>query len=172
MSNQKIEEVISNAYVYVEGEQKLEERTNALDFIAHLRANEMEIPLLDPAGGMIDVGYKGEGVITMELEAPGTGDTALVSFISIPSAWTKPDAQADERFKEIVWEHLRHCEINDCGDCSPGLSLTIFGKQFDNICKSSLMFDNPAGEALECAKKAVDARINEINDKACHGENA
>ena len=75
MSKQKIEEAITNAYVYVEGEQKLEERANALDFIAHLRANEMEIPLLDPAGDMIDVGYKGEGIITMELEAPGTGDT-------------------------------------------------------------------------------------------------
>jgi len=163
MSNQKIEEVISNAYVYVEGEQKLEERTNALDFIAHLRAHEMEIPLLDPAGGMIDVGYKGEGVITIELEAPGTGDTALVTFFKVPAVWTVPDAQADEGFKEIVWEHLRPCEITDCGDCSPGLSFTIFGKKFENICKSSLMFDNPVGDALECAKKVVDARISEIN---------
>ena len=160
MSKQKIEKVIANAYVYVEGEQKLEERANALDFIVHLRANEMEIPFINPAGDMVDIEHKGEVVVTMELEAPGTGDTALVLFFNIPNAWTHPDAPVDECFKEIVWEHMRDCE--NCGDCAPGISVTVFGKPSENICKSSLMFDNPAGDVLECVKKLVDARIHEI----------
>jgi len=85
----------------------------------------------------------------------------MVLFFNIPSAWTQPDAKADEHFKEIVYEHLRNC-----GDCGLGRSFTIFGKKFENICKSSLMFDNPVGDALECAKKVVDARICEINNPA------
>jgi len=164
MSKQKIEEVIGNAYVYVEGEQKLEELENALGFIAHLRANEIEIPDIDPAGEMFDLTYKGGHICTMELEAPGTGDTALVTFINIPGEWTKADAQADERLKHATWENLRGCRQDECGgDCNPGSTLTVFGKTFSNICSgSSIMFDNPSDDSLECAKNMIDARVKEI----------
>jgi len=42
--------------VYVEDEQKLEERANALDFIVNLRANE--ISFINPAGDVLECAKK------------------------------------------------------------------------------------------------------------------
>ena len=60
MSKRKIEDVINESFVFVEGEQKLEERANALDFIAHLRASNAEIPLEEAGNLSWPVKYKGE----------------------------------------------------------------------------------------------------------------
>ena len=165
MSKKTIEEVIGNAFVYVEGEQKLEERVNALDFIAHLRANEMDIPLSEGEEGfMWQITYKGQPVCYLEIEVPGTGDTALIIISDVmPASWVNgADLPMDERIKEAAWGNLRPCTSCGC-DSGPGVTMNLLGKQIDKLCTSALMFDNPGGAALECVKKMVDARKKDID---------
>ena len=72
------------------------------------------------------------------------------------------DFLVDERIKEIAWANLRTC-VTDCGRaCKPGRCKKVLGKEFNNLCVSALMFDSPDIETLECVKKMVDARINDI----------
>ena len=167
MSKRKIEDIINDAFVFVEGEQKLEERANALDFIAHLRESEIEVPLGEGIGEAI---YKGEVVCYVGIESPGTGDTALIIFNDqVPGTWvtwgehsTQPE-NVPEHIKKIVWENVKTCDIENCGgDCKPGMRKKVLGKEFDSLCVSSLMFDNPSGDALECVKLMVDARKRDI----------
>jgi hypothetical protein len=76
------------------------------------------------------------------------------------------DTLRGESVKEIAWEN-----VDICGKCSPGslcfggICKTIFGKTFDNVCRTTFRFDNPSCEAVECAKRLVEIRINNIHEK-------
>jgi len=41
-------------------------------------------------------------------------------------------------------------------------ALVILSKEFDNVCCSSIAFSNPDAAALDCAKKLVDYKRQEI----------
>ena len=77
------------------------------------------------------------------------------------SAWYT-NVPLDERMKEIAWKHVDFC--GKCGGCGhPGGSRkTIFGKDFDNVCITTMKFINPDAEALACVKKMVELRKNDI----------
>ncbi|MCL2388253.1 MAG: hypothetical protein FWC89_12020 [Defluviitaleaceae bacterium] len=71
------------------------------------------------------------------------------------------ESEIDEQSKGIAWENI--CTCGNCGsDCAPGRRAVIFGKTFENCCTSSLMFINPSGDSLECLKKLIDIRKNDI----------
>ncbi len=38
----------------------------------------------------------------------------------------------------------------------------ILGKEFNNLCNSAMAFTDPDVEAMECAKRMVGIRINDI----------
>ncbi|MHB8963489.1 MAG: hypothetical protein ACYC5K_10090, partial [Saccharofermentanales bacterium] len=56
------------------------------------------------------------------------------------------DPSLDEQTKEIAWKHVDVC--GNCGSCkNPGGShKTIFGKDFDNVCITTMRFNNPDTE--------------------------
>ena len=68
----------------------------------------------------------------------------------------------DEHIKEIAWKNVDICA--NCGSCKSqdGTRKTIFGKEFDNVCRTTMRFDNPDSEAVECMKKMVEIRKNDI----------
>ena len=72
------------------------------------------------------------------------------------------DFFVDERIKEIAWANLRTCVVDCGGACKPGRRKRVLGKEFNNLCFSALMFDSPNSETLECVKRMVDARVNDI----------
>ena len=66
-----------------------------------------------------------------------------------------------ERMKEFAWACVNICTTGHC-DSSPGVCKTIFGKVINNVCISALAFTDPHAETLECVKKILLMRKNEI----------
>jgi hypothetical protein len=59
--------------------------------------------------------------------------------------------------KEIFWKNIDFCR--DCGGCSiKETSKMIFGKEINNICRTTFKFINPGIEELECMKKMVEIK--------------
>lgn len=146
MSKKRIEDVISETL-------KGNAQTNALHFVSFLRENE--IPL-EESENYWEVKYKDKGICFIWIDGSDNK----------PGPWTiwsngeYEDYPMVEHIKEIAWANVNPCE--SCGgDCSPGSSKTIFGKNFDNLCNSVLAFTNPGSKAVECVKKLVEIRIRE-----------
>ena len=69
----------------------------------------------------------------------------------------------DKQTREIAWEH-----VDECAKCSPnspcfgGRAQTLFGKTIDHVCRTQMIFINPDVEALQCLKKLVAIRQEDI----------
>lgn len=149
MSQRIIEDVIKDT---LSGDTQ----KNALELIAHLRTDK------EP----------GKFSITMYDKNNESGwNVANLGFIIIsgsddfPGPWTmwvgtnKLDKHAefpvDEHIKEFAWSHVSPC--GSCGGkCSPGTSVRIFGKYFENVCQSNLIFVNPDANTVDYMKKIID----------------
>ena len=160
MPDQKIENFINE--VLTGDAQK-----NALDFITYLRASEMLFE-------------KGKGYWEDKLYWLIKHKNEYVCFILVnssedktePEGWTiwSDDSGSnwfenyplDGHMKEIAWKNVDIC--GNCGGCNtPGGSRkTVFGKEFNNVCRTTMRFTNPDAEALECLKKIVEIRKNDI----------
>jgi len=64
----------------------------------------------------------------------------------------------------IVWENVEYC--TKCNACR-GDRMTIFGKEFDNVC-GRIHFINPDAKAIECIKQLIPMRKNAINEERAH----
>ena len=155
MSKKRIEDVINNVL-------KGDPQKNALDFIAHLRADEKS----------------GDFSIEMHDEKDESGwSVSNLGFIVIngsddfPGPWTMwlevnnigehSEAPVDEHIKEFAWAHVSPC--GSCGgDCSPGTSTKVFGRGFENVCQHNLMFVNPDADAVGRMKAIIDIKKNDI----------
>jgi hypothetical protein len=135
---------------------------NALDFVAYLRANEIEIPPNEPDGDFWNASYKGEGVCVINLPAVYENHVGFDTFINdLPDAW-KNSPDMDERTKEIVWANVRPHDPTCHGKCSPGSRKIIFGKVFDNLCGSFLGIYSPNAETVDCMKKIIGGLKSDI----------
>ena len=143
---------------------------NALHFVKYLRTNDV---VFERGKGYWEdkpywmITYKDEYVCFIFIHG------SPVKYIDEPEGWILwsddsdlnwyADAPIGERAKEIAWEN-----VDICGKCSPsspcysGSRKTIFGKEFDNVCRTTFRFDNPDSEAVECVKKLLELRKNDI----------
>ena len=152
MSEQKVYDEINE---FLTGETL----KNALDFMAFLKENEMI------AGGHHgEVSYKNNSMCFLYF---GTG-------LEFPAPWTVyiegdynaiyNDFAVDERVKEIAWANIHSC--GSCGGCRPGKTVSIFGKEFKNVCcNAQLAFCKPVIETLDCIEKILKMRKREILEK-------
>ncbi len=159
MAKKRIEEVINTVL-------KGDAQQNALDFVAYLR--DSEIPI-EESESYWEIRYMDECVCFIwingsdDLPGPWT-----IWSAQIPGTWAAwgdyeyIDFPLDERIKETAWKNVNVC--GNCGDCSNvgGIRKTVLGKEFDNLCNSTMAFTNPDAEALKCAKKMVEIRKNDI----------
>lgn len=164
MAGQPIETVINSLL-------KDNARTNALDFIAHLRG--YGIPL-EESDGYWEIKYRDRCVCFILItggdekpgpwtiwsdQEPGTWITWQVDAVHTGTERKVP--QVDEQVRKTVFENVNFCA--SCGgDCSPGTGKTILGQPFDHVCGSALAFTDPDADMLHCAKKMVDARVQDI----------
>ena len=141
------------------------QKKNALDFITYLRKNDM---LFEKAGGYwvdklywyIKYNEKYVCYILISSEEEPSPDPWIIWSDDSGSNWYK-DVLLDEHMKEIFWENIDFC--GNCGGCSvKGTNKTIFGKIFDNVCRTTFKFIDPDIEVLECMKKMVDIRKKDI----------
>ena len=143
---------------------------NALDFVAYLRENE--IPL-EESDNLWSVQYKDEYMCFILIDgsdnAPGPW---TIWSEQVPGTWVTwsdddcggeyVDFPLDDHIKEIALANINIC--GSCGgSCSPGRRKRVLGKEFDNVCNSAIAFTNPDAAALECAKRMIDARKDDIN---------
>lgn len=164
MSNQKIENFIGE--VLTRDTQK-----NASDFFAYLMESEVQFERgkgywADKLYWMIK--YKNEYVCFVLInggEDKTEPDGWVIWSDDSGSAWFEDSSLLDEHTKEIAWKHIDIC--GNCGGCkNPGGShKTIFGKGFDNVCITTMRFDNPDTGTVECVKKLVELRKKDIQRK-------
>jgi hypothetical protein len=162
------EEIIKNHIVDV---LTRESQKNALDFVAYLRVQEM---LFEKGTGYWEdkrywmIKYKDEYVCFILVNGYGS-----VRHQDEPEGWIIwsddrgkvdwfADSPLDEHTKEIAWANVDFC--GHCGgSCDGGFHKTIFGKEFDSVCNTTFRFDNPDAETVECLKKLVKLRKNDID---------
>jgi hypothetical protein len=140
----------------------------ALDFVAYLRANNMQFERgtgywADKRYWMIK--YQDEYVCFILVNGFGavrdkTEPEGLIIWSDDSGSNWFEGFSLDEQIKEIAWENVDLCA--KCGSCSGGTRKTIFGKEFDKICRTTFRFNNPDVQVLKCVKKMVEIRKNDI----------
>jgi len=115
-------------------------RSNALEFAAFLRANEI-VYVRPDTGYWADKIYficnhKDQSVCYISINEH-EDNTWYVTGDDSGDTWYE-DVILDERIKEIAWQNIDICkDYNACRSCgNPGKMSrkTIFGKEFDNVC--------------------------------------
>jgi len=159
MSEQKIEDTINE--VLINAAQK-----NALDFADYLHNNNMVF--VRGQGYWEDkyywlIKYNDEYVCFILIGGERGKDNSWTIWSDDSGSMCFEDYSLDEHTKKIAYANVDFC--GNCGRCDGGTSKTIFGKPFDNVCRTVFRFDNPNYEAVECAKKLVEIRINDILGK-------
>ena len=67
-----------------------------------------------------------------------------------------------DKFEKIIWSNVEMC--NNClpnGQCTPGHSINILGKEYKNVCRAP-RFKNPGINEINCIKKIFEYRKNII----------
>jgi len=149
----KIEDIICDV---LSGDAK----ENALEFVAYLRENKLN-PLWSATNAW-KVNYKTYTVCFIRLH--GTADYHSLekgSWHIIPFIGEYEGSSLSDDFKEIAWAKKRTCK--GCGQCALRIN-RIFGKEYDYACEGAILFLNPDAKAIECAKKIVELRRNEIKE--------
>lgn len=161
MHDLEIEKMVKNTFDNIKKEM-------VLDFIYFLKENEMEF---ERGKGYWKnqyyymVKYKDNYVCFILLN--GTGDEQSCRPLTIwsddsGSKWYE-DFPLSKQESELVWKHVDYC-VN-CGACAGGRNKRILGKDFDNVCRTTLRFINPDKEVLNLIKKLVTIRKNDILKK-------
>jgi hypothetical protein len=153
--------------IYIEEILSGDARKNALDFFAYLKANEMQF---ERGKGYWEdkfywvIKYNGESVCYILINNHENTEPWIIWSDDSDSNWYA-EAPLDEHMKEIAWRNVDIC--GNCGGCDKpgGRRKTVFGKDFENVCITTMRFDNPDAEAVECMKRLVEIRKNDILKK-------
>ena len=141
------------------------EAEGVLHFLADLREAGMDF---ERAGGYWAeqfywvVGYQGEPVCFLLLN--GTGEEAPMAPFTVwtddsGSPWYE-DGPLTQRERELCWQHADICAC--CGSCGGGTRKTLFGKEFENVCRTPMRFTRPDGEELALLEKLAGLRRTDI----------
>ena len=132
---------------------------NALDFAAFLKENEMVV-----GGQHGEVSYKKTPVCYINIAQGSEFPEPWIVYVEGDYNTIYEDVSVDERLKEITWANVHSC--GSCSGCRPGKTVSIFGKEFKNVCcNAELAFYKPDAEELECLKKILKMRKREILEK-------
>jgi len=160
MSGQKIENIIGEILIK-------DAKNNALNFIQYLRENNM---VFEREKGYWEnkyywgIKYNDEFVCFILISnEEKTNFESWTVWSDDSGSNTFGDGSADEKTKEILWKHVAVCEsIDRCFDGCKRSRKTILGKEFDNVCGTAIKFESPCTETVDCMKKMVEIRKNDI----------
>ena len=138
-----------------------------LDFVSFLRTNEMEFHRGDGYWAnqyYWSVRYMGKDVCYILVNGTGEEkDSAPLAVWSETSdssdgAWYENNP-LDERMRKIAWENVDFCAKCSPGSpCYGGVRKTVFGKEFNGVCRCTFRFDNPGDDELECLRNLIEIR--------------
>lgn len=106
--------------------------------------------------------YSGEPVFYLLIN--GTGDEAQFAPITVwtddsGSPWYE-DAPLSKREKELCWKHADPC--SHCGSCPGGTGKTVFGRAFENVCRTTMRFTAPGEEGFALLEKLAVLRKADV----------
>ena len=143
-------------------------KENALSFVSHLRASDMQINRFTYHGEDTlhwEIKFQDQLVCYILLDAENPGWTILPDSSSTERF---ADYQADDEIKEIAWQNANVChDGNRCGSCANGRGtrIRIFGKEIDDVCGMAYCFTNPDANALKLVRTMMDVRKSDILGK-------
>jgi len=132
-----------------------ETQTNALDFVAFLRANDYAI---NWDGNWWCVEQNGNCPVLLGVNSLGV--ESGVKFGALFNYCDFDDSKVvDNELKEVTWAHVQVCAHfasggKKCGCGNQPEPVAIFGKEF-NACKSPLTFIEPSNQILSSMKKLL-----------------
>lgn len=68
----------------------------------------------------------------------------------------------EDNIKNIAVRHIDNCD--NCGACKGGTRKQIFGKEYDNVCRTTFRFINPNWDELKCLKELLLLRKKDIEE--------
>lgn len=159
----RIKEQVPNAENIIINENELDKI--AIELLNFLIENDMTF---ERAGGYWKnqsywyVKYNNECVCFILFN--GTGDEQKFSPLTI---WTDDSGTAwyskcdlEDNIKNIAVGHIDVCE--NCGACKGGTKKQIFGKEYNNVCRTTFRFINPNWDELKCLKELLLLRKKDI----------
>lgn len=128
---------------YINGNLMGEAKTIALDYVAFLRANDVEFYKDNSPC------WKNKIYYWLKFMGEIIGFLAVKDPDEPENLWTvwSDDSQAfeteniDVQIKEEAWKHMDFC--CNCGSCAGGKIKTVFGKEFNGVCGCTFRIDNP-----------------------------
>lgn len=75
---------------------------------------------------------------------------------------TYENAQIRENLRENAWRNIDYCV--HCGSCNGGRHRIVFGKGFDNVCRTQMRFTNPDKQEFETIKELIRIRKQSIKN--------
>ncbi|MDE6751191.1 MAG: hypothetical protein K2J59_00260 [Eubacterium sp.] len=140
-------------------------KENTLNFISYLNFNSLTFERLLGYWKnqcYYSVKYENESVCYILLN--GIGDEQQFAPLTIwsddsNSNWYE-NYPLSEEMKKIAWNNVDFCV--HCGSCAGGTRKTVFGKQFENVCRTTFRFTNPNNEVFSLLKILVNARLDDI----------
>jgi len=124
---------------------------NALDFAAFLRANNFALEWNDEHGGWHIIS---EGRIIVFSKVIGDENVFAIVFNTCDFG----DGPADEDVKAFAWAHVVICPQGCGGPAICEMSqkrVTIFGREFENVCIAPLECFNLDADELKKAQKLM-----------------
>lgn len=138
--------------VYLEGNMK----ENALDFVAWLRANGMSPGWYGQNRWKASTASK--PICFLFLESSYLEYIPPLNLrirLDLPYMKDYEDSVMNEELEKLIWDHISYCR--NCAGCSPGIDLTLFGKEFKSICRTMILyFENPDKATLNNIKKLLE----------------
>ena len=130
--------------------------TNALDFVTYMKSIGMT------ADDGARFCYKNELMCILIPFKDNNNPSGGLCICDSPMS-EHGDYPIDESVKDFARANVKKCdgcgrgkENVDCGHKERGATKMIFGKEYDNLCSSEIMFINPDTEAVEKIKKLMD----------------
>ena len=140
---------------------------NALKLIAYLKTNDFVLERYSK-GYWKDklywcVKHNDEAFLYILVNNPASSvdytDPWVIWFADNRTNWFK-DFPLEEQIKKTAWRNVDVCGGNGSCGCyqGGGVTKTIFGKEFANVCITPFRFDNPAETDLVCVIKLLEIR--------------
>lgn len=156
-----------------------DDQKRTLAFVSFLRANEMEFIRGD--GYWANqyywyVRYMGDDICYILVNGTGEEkDSAPLAVWADTSdssdgSWYENNL-LDKHTNEIAWDNVDFCAKCTPGSpCYGGMCKTVFGREFNGVCRCTFRFDKPDDRELECIKKLIEMRKCDIISKSEENE--
>ena len=135
-----------------------EERRNALAFLEYCKTRKISYPWSSTNRWNMKAKGKSIGYIDIGGERKGNTDGSWYIDLDLRELRQYEDTIEKEGLTEIVRKYLKICI--SCASCKPVANVTVFGKEFHNVCHGMIAyFGNPDADLISGIQKLINIRL-------------